>query len=150
MITTFTIFGYNLCQLAPFIQCGEQLAVEQVSLPPDFGHSFSGGALKVVVQKQKEYEQLKEDSNWEWEKAKYPKINFSEHSLLGQNTRASGCTTPDYDVRLTRANGNYTYHIKITQYGLCEKGIFKDFWIITPKIPEESEVTFKTEYRRRK
>ncbi|NBD15490.1 MAG: hypothetical protein GVY04_04895 [Cyanobacteria bacterium] len=149
MTAILAIFACNLCQLVPFIPCPKELPVKEISLPPEFGHTTGGGTLKMVVRKQEEYQQLIKNSEWGWKNTEYPKINFSEHSLLGQNLQASGCSV-DYDVRvIRRANGNYTYQIKIIQYGHCELGFFKQVWIKTPKIPEKNEVSFVKEYKRR-
>ncbi len=79
------------------------------------------------------------------ERVEHPAVDFSEHSLLGQDAHAGGCSAPDYAVRLTKLDRTYKFFVEITQNGSCERAWPKNLWILTSPIPDHSDVTFERE-----
>ena len=81
----------------------------------------------------------------ELEGVEHPTIDFSEHALLGQSARTGSCPDPSYDLTLAKIEATYRYQVLVTRYGTCERAYHKNLWILTPPIPESSDVVFEQE-----
>jgi hypothetical protein len=77
-----------------------------------------------------------------------PKIDFSKYTLLGQSAHASGCKSPDYNIKIIKKekDNELVFKITITEYGTCEMFIAKNKWILISKIDKSYKVRFEKDF----
>lgn len=112
-----------------------------------------GGALEHVINTEKEYQSLIDNSPDLHPNPflpcidyKFPTIDFSRKTLLGKGTTSGGCKVKtERKVLRDDVNKEYVYQIKIKQYGSCEMAWHSNNWILVPKIPSDYTIKFKEE-----
>lgn len=119
----------------------------------DFGPCFYGSSAfdSIVIQNQAAYLTLEDSLRYgeskECEDASLPLIDFSQYTLIGKWTGASGCYA-SYERRIVKKFNaqTYLYQIKVTSHGLCEMLISDMNWAVIPQIPPGWKVEFEVSY----
>ena len=74
----------------------------------------------------------------------FPKIDFSQNTLLGLYADGGGCST-GFERNVTKDEGNkvYQYTIKVNECGQCDKLRLDMNWVLVPKLPQDYKVEFE-------
>jgi hypothetical protein len=77
-----------------------------------------------------------------------PGIDFNTHSLLGQESRSSGCEAKFIqEVQKEDASKKYVYEVKVKECGICKPLRISYHWVTVPKIPQGWTVDFKVDVK---
>ena len=76
----------------------------------------------------------------------FPKIDFSQKTLLGYAVSGGGCShTIERRAWRSELNKEVIYDIRADFVGSCDKRISEDNLILVPQIPEDYKVSFRVD-----
>lgn len=111
------------------------------SLSPE---SFSDG---LVIQSEEVYDSVIVLIGLNGEVCPKEDIDFSTLTLLGQQTKGSGCRR-SFKRSVNKNENDYAYEIIIRECGGCEPLVINWHWVSIPKIDNASTVSFRSKTER--